>query len=168
MNETELRNLANRHRAPGLLLDANLLLVWVIGSVDPGLVRNFRRTRNNYEPTDYDLLAFFVRAFPQLLITPNVLTEVSNLLGHPGGPLQQKVFQSMQGLIPGFDERYIESRLATQERCFPSLGLSDAVLLSFAREGALVLTDDGPLYGWLLSEKLPCCTLNQLWDMATG
>lgn len=59
-------------------IDANLLVLLVVGSVDRRLVARHRRTRT-FLPEDYDRLVEVIQDV-QVFVTPNTLTEASNHL----------------------------------------------------------------------------------------
>ena len=69
-------------RVTGVFIDANLVVLFVVGSVDRRLVGTHRRART-FEPKDYGRLAEFISNAGQVFVTPNVLTEASNLLENP-------------------------------------------------------------------------------------
>jgi hypothetical protein len=66
-----------------LLVDANLLILYTVGSVSPNRIASFKRTRR-YEIRDFDLLTATLANFPELYTTPHVLAEVSNLINLAG------------------------------------------------------------------------------------
>ena len=80
-----------------LFVDTNLLLVLVVGLLDPEQVEKFKRTRS-YTREDYSLLSDFVSGYDGLLTTPNVLTEVSNLAGYLSEPLRKQAFATLAAL----------------------------------------------------------------------
>lgn len=69
-------------KSKALLLDTNLLLLYLVGGKDPQLIDGARRL-NAYTEEDFDLLYEFIESngFLQLVSTPHILTEVSNLVG---------------------------------------------------------------------------------------
>ena len=70
----------------GLFIDANLLLLLIVGSVGEDLIAKHRRLAG-YTAEDYDVLLQQIQPTDQVFVTPNTLTETSNLLaqhGHPG------------------------------------------------------------------------------------
>ncbi len=68
------------HHRQGLLIDSNLLLLLFVGQYDPTRIQKFKRT-DQFTVGDYELLADYVEQFRELVTTPSILTEVSNLLG---------------------------------------------------------------------------------------
>jgi hypothetical protein len=91
---------------PTLLIDANLLLLLVVGSADRSLIESFKRTRA-YTREDFDLLLRLVARFPKVVTTPNVLTEVSNLAGQLRDPTRRAIRQKLSRLITDIGEDYI-------------------------------------------------------------
>ena len=71
-------NLIQKHRSAGLLVDTNLLLLYLIGKTNPNRISNLKRT-DKYSIKDFELLARFMANFRSLAVTPHILTEVSNL-----------------------------------------------------------------------------------------
>lgn len=67
-------------RVVGYLVDTGLLILLVVGNEDRALIPRFRRL-SGYTDQDYDILHNLIRRAGQVLVTPNTLTEVSNLIG---------------------------------------------------------------------------------------
>src|SRR6266481_2713988 len=76
----DLDELIRRHASNGVLIDANLLLLHVVGAHDRRLVSTFKRL-SAFAPEDLDTLVAVTRHFRSILVTPHILTEVSNLAG---------------------------------------------------------------------------------------
>jgi len=141
--------LIGAHRERGILVDSGLLLLLFVGLCDRGRIQTFKRTRM-FTESDFDLLQGIVRRFDLLVTTPNILTEVSNLLGQLPDNLHAQYFATFaRSLQEGVNEYYIPSgQLALQDH-FPRLGLTDTGIIEQARNGNLVLTVDLPLYNRL-------------------
>lgn len=149
-----------RHRE-ALLIDTNLLLLLLIGAMDPAHVERFRRTKK-YTREDYALLAAFVSRYERLVTTPNVLTEVSNLAGQLSEPLRERAFLSLGVLISQYDERFHPSRELVLEEIFPKLGLADTSVQAAVDNSVTVLTDDLPLYLRLSAAGIEAINFNHL------
>lgn len=141
--------MAERTPAGGaLLIDANLLLVLVVGTVDREEVARFKRTRA-YSAEDFDRLLAVAARYSQVVVTPHVLTEVSNLAGQLQEHLRVRAFSTLAQLVPTFDEQFSASSALVRERLFGRLGLTDAAVAAVARDyraGLTVLTADLDLY----------------------
>lgn len=133
-----------------LLVDTNPLVLLVVGLADPRQIERFNRTRA-YTREDFERLRSFVNGYEELVTTPNIVTETSNLAGQLAEPLRGKALAVLAGLVTLCDERYFESRVVVQEPLFRRLGLTDTAIALGARLPVAVLTDDLPLYGRLAS-----------------
>jgi hypothetical protein len=94
-----LETLLARHRAAGIIVDTNLLLLLLIGSHNPTLISSFKRT-TRYTASDFHLLVETLALFSTLLTTAHILTEVSNLAGQLGDPGRQDVMRDLAEMIP--------------------------------------------------------------------
>ena len=61
-----------------LLVDTNLLVLFVVGAVNRNRIATFKRTRQ-YTKADYDLLLRVLQGFKRLYTVAHVMAEVSNL-----------------------------------------------------------------------------------------
>ncbi len=136
--------------ASQILIDANLLALLVVGTVDRRLVGKHRRVRI-FEPEHYDLLLDLLYQTPQpAVVTPNTLTEVSNLLEDG----QDKRFlRQLKEFVEASEEIVVASSTATDNRAYERLGLSDAVLLEIASAERPLVTADLDLYHATLTAK---------------
>jgi hypothetical protein len=144
-----------------LLVDTNLLLLLVVGAFAPGQIERFKRTRA-YSVDDYVLLTGFVRGFDQMLATPNILTEVSNLAGQLAEPARSGALRALGTLALKIEEQYLASRTLVAEADFLRFGLTDVAILIAARGRVAVITDDLPLYVRLASLGLDVTNFHHL------
>ncbi len=63
----------------GVFIDSSLLVLLVVGSAGRDLIAKRRRLRE-YTVEDYELLIDLLSPVDQVFVTPNTLTETSNLL----------------------------------------------------------------------------------------
>ena len=148
-------------RRETLFVDTNLLLVLIVGAMDGTQIERFKRTRA-YSPGDYALLAEFVGGFQRMLNTPNVLTEVSNLLGQLAEPLRRRALLALGILTGQIEERFHASRELVSEPRFPLLGLADASIIRAVDQDVTVLTDDLALYLHLSGAGVEAINFNHL------
>ena len=150
-----------KYRARGLIIDTNLLLLYVVGQFDPQQITTFKRLRE-YRQDDFDLLAGIVQHFKTIVVTPSILTEVSNLAAHLPADLKKPCFDVFGQLIATFREKYRPSRTVCQRDTFRSFGLADAGLAELAPGAHLVLTDDLPLYHFMAGTGSDVVNFNHL------
>lgn len=160
---TEVAKLIAKYQSKGVLVDANLLLLFFVGTVDRSLIGRFKRTRG-FEVEDFELLSRLLAVFKKRIVTPNVLTEVSNLAGQLEGLHRRRVFATIRDAFDllSVSEQYVPSRAATQRMDFLKYGLTDAALLALADKKMLLLTSDGPLAGYCEFHGLDALNFNHL------
>ena len=129
----------------GYFIDANLLVLFVVGRVDRNLIAKHRRLRE-YTEEDYDILLTLLNPVDELYVTPNTLTETSNLLGQHAEPERSMLLNELRGLIQRSQEVVVSSAQASNNREFPQLGLSDAALLEAITPETPLLTVDLDLF----------------------
>jgi hypothetical protein len=148
-------------RRETIFIDTNLLLVLLVGALDPRQVEQFKRTRA-YTRQDYALLAAFVGEFRQMMTTPNVLTEVSNLLGQLAEPMRRRALVGLGSLAGKLDEKYLPSSNLVADHHFPLLGLADTSIIVSVNKAVTVVTDDLDLYLRLSSAGVDVVNFNHL------
>jgi rRNA-processing protein FCF1 len=152
-----------KRQGSGALLDASVLLVYVVGKTDRRCLLNFAHT-SQYQ-RDYALIERIVEMFPQIYTTPNVLTEVSNLGGKLEGALKSKFFDTLHKIINVLVEMPCASKEASASACFRRFGLTDAVLFTLAIKH-LVVTTDSRLHEHLRENKLESVNIHHLRQLA--
>ena len=125
----------------GYFVDANLLVLLVVGDEGRDLIAKHRRLRD-FSARDYDLLRGLLNATGRFLATPNTLTEASNLLGQHGEPERSRLFSRFRSVIQEGEEVIVDSSLAASNSAFQTLGLTDAALLESATVATPLLTMD--------------------------
>lgn len=128
-----------------LFIDANLIVLLIVGSVGRDLIARHRRTRT-FAVEDYDRLIRAISLVGNIQVTPNTLTEASNLLGQHGEPQRSQLLLALRTLIEQSNETIVASVDAARRDAFPRLGLTDAALLEAVSADAPLLTVDLDLY----------------------
>lgn len=147
-----------RYHGKGVLVDANLLLLYFVGRYDRDRIARFKRT-NKYSVEAFDVLARFLCLFSTVVTTPNILTEVSNLSKKQLPPDYYDEFKQ-QLLV--MEERYVPSRSVHQSEHFQQFGLTDSIIVELARNQYLVLTDDLDLFTLLLRHNIDVVNFNHI------
>lgn len=144
------------------LLDSNLLLLYIVGAHSKGAIAKVKRLRA-YVPSDFDLLLTQLKHSNGLILTPNTVTEVSNLLhnGETSAEVQGATRQ-LTSLLLKFGEKYVSSAEIFDHPDVSRLGVTDCVMLTLARTGAILLTADLALWAAAQKEKLDALNFNHL------
>jgi len=162
-----LPGLFSRYRSRGVLVDTNILLLFFVGTFDPRLIPQFKRTAQ-FTVEDFAILAPLLLSFRQIVTTPNILTEVSNLSGQIGEPRRRQYFTHFSQRIGVLNEvgrlaeKYTTSADIVRLDHFPRLGLTDSGIIQIAKGAYLVLTDDLMLYSSLSHAGVDVCNFNHL------
>lgn len=136
----------------GYFIDANLLTLFVAGRENPALIARHRRLEG-YSAADYTLLLQLVASVDQVLVTPNTLTETSNLLSQHREPERSRLLRRLRAVIQDSREITVASAVAADNPGFARLGLADAALLEVATADTPVVTMDFNLYRQLAMTK---------------
>jgi len=129
----------------GILLDTMLLVLLIVGSAGRDLVSKHRRL-NDFSPEDYDIISDVLRQYGTVLLTPNTLTEASNLLGYHSEPERSVTFAKLRLLVDENQEIVVPSTSACRNPLFLRLGLTDSVLLEAISDETPLITTDLHLY----------------------
>ena len=129
----------------GIFIDANLLVLLVVGATDQALISKHRRLRTFMEE-DYGRLLELIEQAGQVFLTPNTLTEASNLLAQHPNPERSRFFEMFRRIIGTNEEIIVESKTASRNNAFVRLGLTDAALLEVISEETPLVTVDLDLF----------------------
>jgi hypothetical protein len=145
-----------KYRTKGILLDTNILLLYIVGTLYDGRPQDFKRT-SKFSEEDFEILLKLLNSFDIKVTTPNILTEVSNLIGN-----RIELHEPLAGYIKITQESFIKSTSLVEEDFFAEFGLADTATVNMAKDSFLVVTDDGPLYGLLINNRVDAINFDQL------
>lgn len=129
-----------------VLLDAQLAVLLIVGSVDTALIGRHKRVRDAYDLHAFATLVALLQQARRVVVTPNVLTEASNLIGQIGEPDRSRLFSGLRTFIESATEHFVRSAKAAADRTFRRLGLTDAGLLGLHQADSVLLTADAKLF----------------------
>lgn len=129
----------------GYFIDSNLLILLVAGKVDQDLIDKHRRLKD-FSKEDYLKLLNILEQVKSIYVTPNTLTEASNLLAQHGEPERSSLLDHLRHLIHESKEIVIASERASDRSEYKRLGLTDAVLLEAITPDIPLLTTDLELW----------------------
>ena len=141
----------------GWFIDANLLVLLIVGATGRHLIAKHRRLKSFLEG-DYERLLQRIASTTSpdtatepatvgvVRVTPNTLTEASNLLAQHQEPERSRFFETLRVLIENSTEVVVASAEASRTSGFARLGLTDAALLAVVSPETPLLTVDFDLY----------------------
>ena len=142
-----------------ILLDANLLVLLVVGTTSRQLITKHKKTKT-FTVADYDRLVAFVGAY-RIAVLPHIAAEASNLIGFHQEPERERLLLVLKALLESIDEDYVTSRHAVQQREYLFVGLTDAAILAASTQ-AEILTTDAVLHVAALKRGLAAVNFNHL------
>ena len=137
------RQEAARFQNRRLVVDANLLVLLIVGSTNRDQIKRFDRTKNGFGEDDFDKVMAIVEYFGQrkgLAITSHVLAETSNLLGE-----RPEFMITLGQFVLGIPESRKEALQLVASPIFRQLGLTDAGLRDLSFRSHCILTVDKDL-----------------------
>ena len=72
-----------------IILDTNLLILLIVGLSGADRFANHKNLKNFHLPSDFEILNSLLEGISQIILTPNTLTETSNLLRQIANPARQ-------------------------------------------------------------------------------
>jgi len=137
-----------------IIIDTNALVVLLVGLIDTRLFRNHKRTLI-YDEDDFTDLLRTIRSLNQIVTLPNIWTEVDNLLNNFSGNYKYAYIQEITKTIKETTENYLASEIGTSSPHFQELGLTDSLILEFAKECKLLITSDSKLSDHAIAYGIP-------------
>jgi rRNA-processing protein FCF1 len=127
-----------------IFVDANALILLIVGLMDKSLISTHKRT-SIYASIDFENLVFLIGDLEKVVTTPNVLTEVDNLLNNFQKGHRWAYYQVLRELISKSTEKFLESKKIIEVNPFFELGLTDTGILEISKNCDFLITGDSKL-----------------------
>jgi hypothetical protein len=164
---TYAATLIEKYRAAGLFLDANLLLLYLVGNIDLNLVGVGHYNKlSDFKIEQMALLHRLVGCFKRLVTTAHVLTEVSNLVGDMHETGKQKIFERFAETLEIVGEQNISSYEVARRPEFQYLGLTHTVLAELP-DRFLVVSNDGRMINLLRAKGIDALKWVEVLGLST-
>ncbi len=151
-----LSSLVVKYKNQGVFVDSEILLLYIVGSKDPRLVRKFGRTAN-FDENDFNPVSEFIESFNLKITSPHILTEVSDLLGE-----SNDFHTILEVYINTSEEKNLSSREVAKCDSFLKFGLADSAIVEISQNSHLVFTADNRFYGYLTNSGIDAVSFDQL------
>lgn len=123
-----------------LIIDTNLLLLWVIGAIEGGKhIKNSKRLKK-FSRKDYDNILKIISNYDAVFITPYIATEVSNLIDLKGYA-RILAYEMARTLFTEFGKINVDIDEDCQSELFLQFGITDNSLIQLAQQ-YFILTND--------------------------
>lgn len=148
------------HLGKSVIIDSNIMLLLVVGTTNKSYIKTHKRLQK-FTEDNYDLLMSELGKYSEIILIPNIVTEVSNLIKQTNQDdnsedkkheVNRKIYATFSRLIKDYKENYIKSIDAFESDHYIDLGITDSAILILAEkkkhEGPVcILTDDYKLAG---------------------
>jgi len=150
-----------QYKNKGVLVDANLLLLFFVGLYDRGRISTFKGTKT-FTAQDFELLKVLFSYFSRVMTTPNILTEVSNLSNQLRENEKERFYSEFASGASRFHENYTSSAEICETEHFKKFGLTDSGIIAMVTGQYLVLTDDFKLSNYLQNAGVDAINFNHI------
>ena len=163
MTLTVLEKAIFKHASRGILVDTNLLLLFLIGIFGENHIKEFKKIQK-YSIEDFNIVNNIIRRFSRINVTPQILAEISNLSKQMYKSNLKQYFLYLIDRIRRSKEIYINKNdLLLVPELLPKYGFTDLSILESAKvTKCLVFTDDFQLVGFLRKKKVVVINLNEI------
>jgi len=136
-------SIVNKYSRLGLFIDTGPLLVLIVGRCRPSELQHIGK----YNEEDYKILLSFLRKFQRIVITPYILSELSNLVhSRLAESYFKEVILECVSRLKSFEEQQIKKGEILNKKEAQWLGFTDvSVMISSEIQKLLVLTEDALL-----------------------
>ncbi len=128
------------HPRKRLLLDTNLLLLWLVARTNPRVLFEFKRVQN-FLYADIVLLREIVARHGEHVTTPHLLSETSNFVDQAPFHRRELLTAELRDYIHETHEVYYPAIGLSDRPEFTTFGLSDSALFALDSDVVVVTTD---------------------------
>jgi hypothetical protein len=148
-----------------ILLDTNLLVVYIVAMVDKSRVGKVKRTES-FQLEDADFILWLLPRYARRVVTPGILAEASNLLEPFFRSLPREVLRRLQAFIRQelevMEEHFVPARSFAHDEELLVYGFSDLAIAHLQRDRTVIFTNDLPLALLLQRRGLRCVNYNTI------
>lgn len=144
-----------------ILVDTNTLIIIVLGLINPKLVNTHKKT-SLFNEEDFYSVMDWIGDVNNLIILPNIFTEVDNLLNRFTGKYRQKYIDVMATISCQIKEEYLPSVLGIKDYNFATLGLTDVLIIQLKDKYKTLITADSDLSDWANASGIDVLDLKEL------
>ena len=144
-----LQEMFGKYKQKGIFIDTNILVLYIVGTINPKYIKRFNRGKNDFDENDFILISEFIDSFETKITSPQILSEVSNFLDE-----KADFCLGLKAYIELSEEKYIESEDLTKSHTFLKFGLADSSIVEVSKGSYLIFTDERPLFGYLTNQGI--------------
>lgn len=151
----EIKKYIIKYKPKGLIIDTNILILFLIGSYDDNYICSCELTKK-YTQKDFELLKKIISFFNAVLITPYVIAELSNLSRKKITECKRiAYFKTVIKFLETTSEENpsLTSLLGCKIKLIEEFGFTDMAIFNLSKNKNIpILTDDGPFFHYSYSK----------------
>lgn len=137
-----------------IVIDSCALILLIVGAIRPNNIQSHKKT-SIYDKNDYVELIRTIGHINNLIVTPNVWTEVDNSLNGFGGNEKFQYLEILRSQVTTITEQYEETSKALNSDFLFDLGITDCLLIGLAKKHKLLITADSALANFATASSIP-------------
>ena len=127
-----------------VIIDTNIFILFLVGQINENKIKNY--TRNSiFSKEDYYFLLNILSEYDRIITSPNILTEVDNILNGITGEDRYKYLAIVKDIYKQTIEKYLKTENVSQNWFFDILGVTDSAIIMMAKECDLLVSGDSVL-----------------------
>lgn len=127
-----------------VILDSNVFILFLVGQIDPDKISSHKKT-SIYTKDHYEYLLDLITPFDNILICPNITTEIDNHLNTFRGDHKRKYLYLTRKIFKKSIEQYTRTVSAVNTMHYDEIGITDSVILLMAKHCDLLVSGDSKL-----------------------
>ena len=127
-------------RPTRIILDTNLLLLWLVARTDIALLLQFKRVQA-FTRRDIELLRHVVEPFHTFVTTPHILSETSNFIDQAPPARRSVLIDELKDFIRAGIEIYAPATMLIERDEFNALGLTDTAMAELSADAVIITVD---------------------------
>lgn len=149
-----------------IVIDTNLLLLYIVGSHDISLIKNRSISRvSMFVPGEFFVLKYIIDSVKSIKISTNIWTEICNFADkRPKNNKIEDYYDTLVKMIKNYKEEYFSCFDICNKGYLKDFDLTDSTIIELAKDGCLVVTADRDLAEFLSSKELDVINWNKIKD----
>lgn len=150
-----------------IIVDTGPLILLLAGNYNLDLIGKSQLTRE-FNKYDFELLQYFISKFRKVIVTPQILAEVSNIINTKriNGKFSDFIEKTINILLQS-KEIYINKNEILAREEIKKVGVTDTgIILCCEKNDQMILTKDFEFVGICRSKGLPVIHFDELREMA--
>jgi predicted nucleic acid-binding protein len=136
-----------------VIIDTNLFILFLVGQINQNRIAQYCRN-SKFTKADYLTLLEILGPFDRVITSPNILTEVDNILNRLSGVDKLRYLALVKQVYSQSLEKYLQSETVSKNWYFDVLGLTDSAILMMASESELLISADSALCDYARSLEI--------------